>query len=67
MRKPPGQSYEAWIEQIKAEELARAQKEIAQGVPVEQALEAFSERFFQKAMHPLFKMIKEDAQSQYKK
>lgn len=66
MRKKPGQSYSEWIEQIKIAELAQAQKELAQGYPPEQVIEAFTERFFQKAMHPLYKMIESEFYNQYK-
>lgn len=67
MRKNPGQSYAEWIEQIKSAELARAQKEIAQGAAPEQVIAEFAERFFQKAMHPLYKMVESEYRDQYKK
>lgn len=67
MRKQPGQSYESWIEQIKTEELAWAQKEIHQGGSVEQAMELFAARFFQKAMYPLYKMVEAEYRNQYRK
>lgn len=67
MRKRPGQSYAEWIEQIRATEIARAQKELDQGRPPDQVIEALSERFFQKAMHPLYKMLEAEFQNKYKK
>lgn len=61
MRQHPNETYEQWVERVRAFELAEALKEIRRGADVNLVMEAMSERIMKKLMHPLLVAVKENA------
>lgn len=65
MRQHPNETYEQWVERVRAFELAEALKEIRKGADVNLVMEAMSARIMKKLMHPLLVAVRENARTEF--
>lgn len=65
MKPKEGESYEDWLERARMYEHGVALQKIAQGEDAEKVMEEMSRRYMEKALHPIFKAIRESAQSEF--
>ncbi len=65
MKPKDGESYEDWLERARMYEHGIALQKIAQGQDPEQVMQEMSRRFIDKALHPVFKAIRESSSSNF--
>jgi len=62
MKPREDESYESWIERARMYEHGVALQKIAQGEDLEQVMQEMSRRLMEKALHPIFKTIRDSAE-----
>jgi glutamyl-tRNA reductase len=65
MKPRDGEKYEEWLERARMYEHGVALQKIAQGNDPEEVMKEMSRRLMEKALHPIFKAIRESAGSDY--
>lgn len=65
MRQLPNETYESWVERVRAFELEQARKEIRKGADINLVMEAMSARIMKKLIHPLMLEIRKNADAVY--
>lgn len=65
MRPDEGESYESWLERARMYEHGIAMQRIANGEDSIKVMEEMGKRFIDKALHPIFKAIKESSIKPY--
>jgi glutamyl-tRNA reductase len=63
MRIRSNETYEDWVERVRAFELDRARKQLAKGIDTKEVLESMSERISKKILHPILTDLKDTPRS----